>query len=216
MSGLCGFGHEPGVRRLPRPGATGDSGGLPSVPRRRRGWGLPARGGTGCGAERSVSCCVAVRTLASRTLPALFSSARVQRRDFCRRLPGGAAGCGVRPHGPGALSSALVGVQPRTVPGAPCRGAREAAASSRCALRPRRASVVTTAEPARAGSDDAVRRRINGPEIRLVRGFPQFGAKEPKSAGKCPEGEKAVFSRPARKQDPRYPTLCARRNRMPG
>ena len=44
----------------------------------------------------------------------------------------------------GALQSALVGVQPTTVPGVPSRGAGKAAASSRIALPLRRASVVST------------------------------------------------------------------------
>ena len=44
----------------------------------------------------------------------------------------------------GALQSALVGVQPTTVPGALSRGAGKAAASSRIALPLRRASVVST------------------------------------------------------------------------
>ena len=43
-----------------------------------------------------------------------------------------------------ALHSALVGVQPTTVPGVPSKGAGKAAASSRCALPLRRASVVST------------------------------------------------------------------------
>ena len=43
-----------------------------------------------------------------------------------------------------ALQSALVGVQPTTVPGVPSRGAGKAAASSRIALPLRRASVVST------------------------------------------------------------------------
>ena len=92
-----------------------------------------------------------------------------------------------------ALPSALDGVQPTTVPGAPSRGAGKAAASSRCDLPARRTSVVTTAEPARLGSDDALRRRINGPETRAVRGFPQLGAKEPKSAGKCQRAKTPFF-----------------------
>ena len=77
-------------------------------------------------------------------------ASRAQRRDPSRRpkAPGAAfSRTALR-----ALPSALVGVQPTTVPGVPSRDAGKAAASSRCALPPRGAGVVSTSV---AGTDDA-------------------------------------------------------------
>ena len=159
MRGMPGIRHNPGMRRLPRPGWAGGSPELVSVPRlpgrRRRAGaghgGTAARDGSGRGMGTSVPCKVTVPELPGRTPPARGCVAlRPAARPF--PAPPQGATCGVQPRCLGALSSALVGVQPTTAPSAPSRGAGKAAASSRCALLPRRASVVSTSE---AGTDDA-------------------------------------------------------------
>ena len=121
---------------------------------------------------------------------------------------------------PGAPKAPLGGVQPHRTSGAakrrcrrpadksrgaPSRGTRRAVASSRDALRLRRASVVTTAK---LGSDDAARRRIHNPETRVVRGFSQPGTEGPKSAGKCQRAKTQVFSRSANRQTPMFDLGC--------
>ena len=203
MRGMPEFRRHPGMRQLSQPGRPEGSRGFASVPRLLEGRSRRGLGPAGThGRERfgsgvtDVPCLPWARTLPGGAIP----SPRMQ-----RAASSGAFLPGASPEAPQgaassrsplrALPSALVGVQPTTVPGVPSRGAGKAAASSRCALPARRASVVTTAELARLGSDDALRRRINGPEIRAVRGFPQLGAKEPKSAGKCQEAKTRFFSR---------------------
>ena len=179
MRGVPGFRHPFGMRELPQPGRPDGSRGFASVPwllegRSRRGLepaGTHGRERFGFGVT-GVPCLSRARTLPGGAMPSPRMPRAASSRSPLRAFP-----------------SALVGVQPTTVPGAPCRGAGKAAASSRCALPARRASVVTTTK---LGSDDALRRRINGPETRTVRGFPQLGAKEPKSAGKC-QGAKTRF-----------------------
>ena len=223
MRGVPGFRHPFGMRQVPRPGHPGGSRGCASMPELHAGRSRRVSGPAGTpGRERfgfgvtGVPCLPWARTSPGGAMP----SPRMQRAAFSGAfLPGASPEA---PQGAAssrsplrALPSALVGVQPTTVPGVPFRGAGKAAASSRCALPSRRASVVTTAEPARLGSDDALRHRINGPEIRAVRGFPHLGAKEPKSAGKCQEAKTEFFSRSAKKLYPRCSTLYARRNRMP-
>ena len=205
MRGMPRIGHHPGMRQLPRPGSMGGSRGFVSVP------GLPGRrsrcgsgpGGTfardafGRGVGFFAPCGLTVREMPGRlVLPRGGAALRSAARSF--QAPPQGARCGV---------------QPRSLAGAvrrPCRRAADkglgvassnagkAAASSRHALLPRRASVVTTAK---LGSDDAVRRRIDNPETRVVRGVSQPGAEERKSAGKC-QRAKTRFFRARQKSTP--------------
>ena len=215
MRGLLRIGSSLALRYLPRLGAAGDSRGFIPLP----GFcGRPAGDGPGSGVARGAfGMCLETSFLwwwlsasdcRQSTVPArgdrmsLRSACRVQRRDPARRLPKAPTGAAFSRTALRALPSAFVGVQPTTVPGVPCRGAGKAAASSRCALPSRRASVVTTGEPARLGSDDALRRRINGPETRTDRGFPQLGAKEPKSARKCQKAKTRFFLAWQKKYNP--------------
>ena len=166
MRGMSGIGHHPGMRRLPRPGWAGGAPEFVSMPglpgrRSRAGWGpwgTVARDGSGRGVRSSVPCKVTVRELPGRTASPRVCAALCPAARAFPAPPQGAT-CGVQPRCIGALSSALVGVQPTTVPGAPSRGAGKAAASSRHALRLRRASVVTsakrTAMRSERASDDA-------------------------------------------------------------
>ena len=159
MRGMSGIGHHPGMRRLPRPGWAGGAPEFVSMPglpggRSRAGWGpweTAARACAGRGLETVVPCKVTVRALPGRSAAI---RERIALRPAARVFPAPPQGatCGVQPRCIGALPSALVGVQPTTVPSAPSRGAGKAAASSRCALLPRRVSVVSTSE---AGTDDA-------------------------------------------------------------
>ena len=220
MRGMPEFRRHPGMRQLSQPGRPDGSRGFASVPwlhegRSRRGLepaGTHGRERFGSGVT-GVPCLPWARTLAGGAMPGPLMQRAASSGAF---LPGASPEA---PQGAAssrsplrALPSALVGVQPTTAPGVPFRGAGKAAASSRCDLPARRASVVTTTK---LGSDDALRRRINGPETRGVRGFPQLGAKEPKSAGKCQWAKTRFFSRLAKKVQPRCSTLYARRNRMP-
>lgn len=198
MRGMPGFRHNPGMRRLPRPGATGGSLEflcLPRLPGRRSRCGsghggTAARDGSGRGVGTSVPCKMTVRTLPGRTHPARGCTAlRPAARAF--PAPPKGASCGVQPHCMAGAVKRPCRRPADTIPGAPSRGAREAAASSRDALRVRRDSVVTTAK---LGSDDALRRRIDNPETRAVRGVSQPGAERRKSAGKC-QGAKRRFFR---------------------
>ena len=88
-------------------------------------------------------------------------------------------------------------------PGAPSRGAGKAAASSRDALRVRRASVVTTAK---LGSDDALRQHRYVEETRYLRGFSRIGLGQSKSAGKCRRAKERFFDPGSR---PFYPSVSA-------
>ena len=169
MSGLCGFGDGPGMRRLPRPGLAGGVPGLVSVRRLpgsgSRGGsghrGSNARDGCGRGVRSSVPCRLTVRALPGRTPPARGLAAS---RPAARYFP------------------------------APPR-ARQAA-SSRIALPLRRASVVTTAKP---GSDDAGRPTLHGEETRSRRGFSRLGPGDPKKCRYVPRGENTVFFAPWKK-----------------
>ena len=226
MSGLSGFGHPPGMRRLPRPGSTGGSRGFVSVPglpgrRSRCGsgpWGTAARDGCGRGVGTSVSCKVTVRALSGR----ISSGPRMYRAASSGAfLPGASPRRQVRrsaaPHW-GAAKRPCRRPADNSL-GAPCRGAGKAAAFSRHALQPRRASVVTgakrTVKRSERASDDAVRRNLHVKETRLVRGFSRFGDQEPKSAGKCQRAKSQFFRRLEKKAVTRFPSLFARRNRMP-
>ena len=190
MSGLCGFGREPGVRRLPRPGIAGGHHGLVSLP------GLPgrgSRGGSGPGVDRLVPFRLTVCALWGRRSPARGGNAPRAAARGLAAPPKGAAR-GVQPR-------CIYGAAKRPgrraaggIPGAPSRGARKAAASSRQALRVRRASVVTTVELARPGSDDAVRRGTCNPETLVVHGVADSGVERRKSAGKCRAAESRFFA----------------------
>ena len=154
MRGMPGIRHQPGVRRLPRPGRAGGSVGFASVPRLRCGGGSGgtlARDGSSRGVVTSVPCCVTVRNLTGRETPARSRSAL---RSAARSFPAASSRDALR-----ALQSALVGVQPATAlaprPGAQARRRRPAAGP----CRQRRASVVTsaqrTARRSERASDDA-------------------------------------------------------------
>ena len=173
MRGMPGFRHEPGMRRLPRPGSTGSSPDLVSVPRLpgRRSRAGSGHGGTaardsfGRGVGASLPCRVTVRTLPGWDTPARSRDAlRSAARSF--QAPPKGARCGVQPR-------SLAGVVRRpcrrpadNTPGAPSRGARKAAASSRHSLRVRRESVVSTSE---AGTDDAGNLTCWAIEVRVLR-----------------------------------------------
>ena len=163
MRGLLRIGCSLALRHLPRLGAPGGSRGSVPVP----GFcGRPAGGGPGAGVASGAFAVCLETSFPCRWLSALVCrqaavparggvksprpAGRVQRRDCSRRPKAPSAAfsrTALR-----ALPSALVGVQPTTVPGVPSRDAGKAAASSRCALPPRRAGVVSTSE---AGTDDA-------------------------------------------------------------
>ena len=143
MSGLSGFRREPGVRRLPRLGTTGGHSVLVSVPRLP---GRRSRGAARFGPGRGVVSWKVFTTwaLVGRTLLALWGMALrpaapallapPRRRHRVRRPAARHWGAARRPCRRPADN----------VPGAPSRGAGKAAASSRCALPSRRASVVST------------------------------------------------------------------------
>ena len=125
-----------------------------------------------------------------------------------RRVPSG------RPEAPGGVQPhRITGAAKRpcrrsadNIPGAPSRGAGKAAASSRDALRVRRASVVTTAKLAKLGSDDALRQHRYVEETPYLRGFSRIGFGQSKSAGKCRRGKERFFD-PGSK--PFYPSVSA-------
>ena len=208
MRGLLQIRRSLALRHLPRLGAAGGSRGVVSL---LGCSGRPAGYGPGRSVARGVSARCLGTSLSWRYLTALVCrrmavpargdteslrpACRVQRRGPSRRLPK-APGAALSRTAWGRVPAPLVGVQPTPVPRAPSRGAGKAAASSRPALQPRRASVVTTAK---LGSDDAVRRNLHSPESRLVRGFPKFGPKEPKSAGKCQRVKHDFFHPEAKK-----------------
>ena len=211
MRGLLQIGRSLALRRLPRLGAAGGSLGVVSLP----GFsGRPAGYGPGRSVARGLSARCLGTSLSWRYLTALVCrwmavpargdteslrpACRVQRRGPSRRLPK-APGAALSRTAWGRVQAPLVGVQPTPVPSAPSRGAGKAAASSRCALQPRRASVVTTAK---LGSDDAVRRRIDNSETRVVSGFPPTGAEQRKSAGKCRGAKRGFFASGKKKYDP--------------
>ena len=209
MSGLSGFGHNPGMRRMPRPAGWDSCPDLVSVPRlperrSRAGWGDGRPYlcvGSGRGVELFVPCKVTVRAWLGRTSPALLGGApRPAARGFS--APPQGATCGVQPHPIAGAARCRSRRSAGGISGAPSRGASEAAASSRQALRVRRESVVTTVELARLGSDDALRRRTDNPETRVVRGVSRSGAQRRKSAGKCQRAKTRFFSRSAKKYTP--------------
>ena len=141
MSGLSGFGDNPGMRRLPRLAWAGREPGSVSVPR------LPGRrsgAGSGRGVVRPAPCRLTARALSGRAAPALSCNAPRPAGRVFPAPPQGAMG-GVQPH-------SIAGVQPATGYGPRPSGPGKAAASSRFALPLRRGSVVSTSE---AGTDDA-------------------------------------------------------------
>ena len=216
MSGLSGFGDKPGMRRMPRPAGWGSCPDLVSVPRlperRSRAGSGDGRScpcvGPGRGVERFVPCKATVRAVSGRTYPALSSSAP---RPAARAFPAPPQGatCGVQPHRIAGAPKRHSRRPAGGIPGAPSRGASEAAASSRQALRVRRESVVTTVELARLGSDDALRRRTDNPETRVVRGVSHSGSQRKKSAGKCQRAETRFFHPPAKKVWPPVSAPCS-------
>ena len=150
MRGMPEFRRHPGMRELPQPGRPDDCRGFASVPwlhegRSRRGVGprgTTDRDGSGWGLT-FVPCFRAVRTLWGWVIPVrAFDAPRPAAR--CFPAPHKGASCGVQPRGPWALSSAPCRRSAGKGLGAPFRGAGKAAASSRCALPSRRASVVST------------------------------------------------------------------------
>ena len=213
MRGLLRIGRSLALRYLPRLGASDGSRGflpLPGFCGRPAGNGPAA--GIACGAlgmhlESSFLCrwlsalgCRQATVPARGDVKSSRPASRVQRHGPSRRpkAPGAASSrTALR-----ALPSALVGVQPTTVPGVPSRDAGKAAASSRLALPSRRVSVVTSAKRtvkrSERASDDAVRRSLHDLETRLVRVFSGFGDRASKSADKCREVEMQFFSPPGR------------------
>ena len=177
MRGLLRIGSSLALRHLPRLGAAGDPRGLIPLP---GSYGRPAGDGPGSGVARGAfGMCLETSFLwwwlsasgcRQSTVPArgdrmsLRSACRVQRRDPARRLPKAPKGAASSRTALLALPSALVGVQPTTVPGVPSRGAGKAAASSRQALPIRRAGVVSTSE---AGTDDAGNVTSRKVEVRI-------------------------------------------------
>ena len=156
MRGLLRIGRSLALRHLPRLGASDGSRGflpLPGFCGRPAGDGPAA--GIACGAfAMHLATSFLCRWLAAlgcrqATVPARGGvtsprpESRVQRRDPCGR-PKAPTGAAFSRTALRALPSALVGVQPTTVPGVPSRDAGKAAASSRPALPSRRASVVST------------------------------------------------------------------------
>ena len=223
MRGMSGFGHHPGMRQLPRPGATGGSLEFVSVPglpgRRSRAGsghgGTDARACVGRGVRTAVPCFVTVRELAGRTtLPCGCTALRPAARPFQAPLKGATGG--VQPHrNTGAAKRRCRRPADKSL-GAPSRGAGKAAAFSRHALQVRRLSVVTTAKLAKLGSDDAVHRGIDNPETRSVRGFSRLGDGDPEKCWKVPTGENGFFSPRGRKVlPPSVCTLFARQNWNP-
>ena len=223
MQGVSEFRHQPGVRRLPRPGAAGSSPGLLRLP------GLRARRSRyGAGAGRAfarerfgwgvtfVPFFAAARTLLGRLMPICERIAlRPAARSFLAP-PEGATRCGVQPHYSAGAPWRPCLRPAGNRPYAPSRGAGKAAAFSRLALPLRRASVVTTGELARLGSDDAVRLWMHGTETRSLRGFSSWELESPISAGKCQRAKRKFFHPVAKKVvTPSVCTLFARQNWNP-
>ena len=167
MRGMPEFRRHPGMRQPLQPGRPDGSRGFTSVPwlhegRSRRGSGPAGTHGRerfGFGVT-GVPCLPWARTLPGGAMP----SPRMQRAAFSSAfLPGASPEA---PQGAASSRSPL-----RALPSAPCRrpagkglgapfrGAGKAAAFSRCALSPRRASVVTSAQRtvkrSERASDDA-------------------------------------------------------------
>ena len=157
MRGLLRIGSSLALRHLPRLGAAGDSRGFIPLP---GFYGGPAGYGPESGVARGAfsmrletsflwwwlpaSGCRQSTVPARGGAMSLRTACRVQRRDPARRLPKAPTGAAFSRTALRALRSALVGVQPTTVPGVPSRDAGKAAAFSRQALLSRRASVVST------------------------------------------------------------------------
>ena len=216
MRGMPGIRHQPGVLQLPRPGSTGGSCGCLSVPglhgrRSRCGTGprgTYARDGCGRGMGIFVPCSVTVWTLPGRVLPvrgcaaprpaALAFHAPSQRRDTRRPA---ALHCGCR--------KAPLASSRRRHSRRPVQGRKQGGGVQPQRLAVRRASVVTTVELARLGSDDALRRRTDNPENRSPRRVSQSGARRRKSAGKCQRGEMRFFSPRGEKVLPPVSAPCS-------
>ena len=209
MRGLLRFGGFPGVRHVPRQsGACCSTWGL-SVPgfcgRRRR---RDGHGGAvaGDGSRRRLGIAVS-RLVMNRngtgrvTPPQQLGAPRPAARAF--RAPPKGATCGVQPHRMSGAAKRPCRRSADNIPGAPSRGAGKAAASSRDALRVRRASVVTTAK---LGSDDALRQHRHVEEPPYLRGFPRIGCGQSKSAGKCRRAKERFFDPGS---TPFYPSVSA-------
>ena len=165
MRGMPEFGHQPDMRPLPRPGNAGGTDWVVYVPglhgrrsRRASGPGATfARECLGLGLTTTVPCNAAVRELPARLMPIRDCNALRPAARFHTAPPEGATMRGVQPHGnTGAPERPCRHPADNTLY-APSRGADKAVAFSHQALPLRRASVVTTGELARLGSDDAVR-----------------------------------------------------------
>ena len=147
MRGLLRIGRSLALRYLPRLGASVGSRGFLPLP---GCYGRPAGDGPGSGVACGAFGMYLETPFPCRWLSALgcrqatVPASRVQRRNLPRRLPKAPPGAASSRTALRALPSARVGVQPTTVPGVPSRDAGKAAASSRLALPPRRASVVST------------------------------------------------------------------------
>ena len=208
MRGMSGFRYPAVMRRLPRWGRAGGCRGFVPVPglhgrRSRHGTG---RGGTpvrlvaGRAVRTAVPCFLAVRTYPGRGTPARSSNAPCPaarslpapstRRDK-RRPAALRCGCRKAPLASSRRRHSRRPVQGRAQGGGVQPQRLEATARKRRHYR----------EACELGSDDAVRRRIDDPETRAVRGFSQPGAERTKSAGKCQSAKTPFFSRSAKKTD---------------
>ena len=169
MRGMSGIGHHPGMRRLPRPGSTGGSCGFLSLPglpggRSRCGsgpGGTFARDASGRGVGFFAPCSLTVREMPGReTSPRGGAALRSAARSF--QAPPQGATCGVQPRSfMGAVRRPCRRPADKSL-GVASSNAGKAAAFSRHALQPRRASVVTTAQRSKQCSDDARRGNVYG------------------------------------------------------
>ena len=159
MQGVSEFRHQPGVRRLPRPGAAGSSPSLlrlPGLRARRSRYGAEP-GGAFARMRPGWGVTFVLFFTAARILPGRFMPIceRIALRPAARSFlapPKGATRCGVQPHGSAGAPWRPCLRPAGNMPYAPSRGAGKAAAFSRWALPLRRAGVVSTSE---AGTDDA-------------------------------------------------------------
>ena len=212
MRGMPGFRHQPGVRRLPRPGRAGGSGGFASVPRLRCGagpGGMLARDGSSRGVVTSVPCCVTVRMLTGRETPAHSRSAT---RSAARSFPAASSRDALR-----ALQGALVGVQPATAlaprPGAqarrrrsaagPCRHGAPASSLARSGPRGEASGLVTTRRPATGNRRKLLMHNVES-GLRVTRGHP---------GGQVPGGAR-VQAQDFLREIHSAPTIVASRQRI--
>ena len=181
MRGVLRFGGFPGVRHVPgfygrRRGRDGLGGTVAGDGSRRR---------LGTAVSRLVMNCHAAGRV---TPPQQLGASRPAARAF--QAPPKGATCGVQPQRMSGAAKRRCRRPADNIPGAPSRGARRAAASSRDALRLRRASVVTTAK---LGSDDALRQHRHVEETPCLRGFSRIGLGQSRSAGKCRRAKECFF-----------------------